>query len=86
MCFSGIVGDPETLSACATDEAVRTETQVTNTHKMNIVRTNFPRAQDSWSLQEEKEESVGTSASMERWSWGIERGIEIAPENGGHLV
>lgn len=86
VCFSGVVGDSETCSACATDEVVRAETQVTNTHKMNIVCTNFPRARDSRSLQEEKEESVGTCASVERWSWGIERGLETAPENGGHLV
>lgn len=53
------MGDSETPSVCTTDEVVRAETPATNTHKMNIVRTNFPGVQGFRSLQEEKEALVG---------------------------
>lgn len=83
------MGDSETLPVCSTVGVVKAETPVTNTSKMNIVRTNFQSARDPWSLQEEKEGGVsrgGREFPREGGlGWGIgcgiEQGLDTAPEN-----
>lgn len=67
---------------------VKAETPVTNTSKMNIVHTNFQSARDPRSLREEKEGGVSRIVSFRgkvvlrlEVGWGIEQGLETAPEN-----
>lgn len=58
------MGDSETVPVGTTVGVVKAETPVTNTSKMNIVRTNFQSAQDPRSLREEKEGGVSRSVSF----------------------
>lgn len=71
------MGDSETLPVCSTVGVVKAETPVTNTSKMNIVRTNFQSARDPWSLQEEKEGGVSRGVGFRgKVVWGGGSGAE----------
>lgn len=71
------MGDSETFPVCTTVGVVKAETPVTNTSKMNIVRTNFLSAQDPWSLWEEKEGGVSRILSFH---WKVVLGLGVGWE------